>query len=98
MASDVTPRVNGADAPLVLPVIKMIDKAGVAGNVPDLNEGDQVISINGTAALSNVDAVRMLREAVGEVLLAVRQTPLSHRGAPPSNRYTSGLRPLATAE
>ena len=33
----------------VLPVIKVLDKAGIAGNSSDLHEGDQVLSVNGHA-------------------------------------------------
>ena len=95
VSSDSTPRGNGRQ-PVVLPVIKVLDKAGIAGNCPDLHEGDQVLSVNGKAALSNIQAVQMLREAVGEVMLAVRETPLSK--TPRNNGVQSlggGLRPLA---
>ena len=76
VSSDATPRVAGQQ-PVVIPVIKVLDKSGIAGAVPNLHEGDQVLSVNGKAALSNIQAVQMLREAVGEVVLAVRETPLS---------------------
>ena len=71
VSSDATPRVGGRQ-PVVLPVIKVLDKAGIAGNSPDLFEGDQVLSVNGHAALSNVQTVQMLRDAVGSVVLAAR--------------------------
>ena len=67
----------GGRQPVVLPVIKVLDKAGIAGNSPDLHEGDQVLSVNGHAALSNVQTVQMLRDAVGSVVLAVRETAIS---------------------
>ena len=74
----------------------MLDKSGVAGAASDLNEGDQVLSVNGKAALSNIQAVQMLREAVGEVALAVRETPLSKtpRGGGGGAPHSSGLRPI----
>jgi hypothetical protein len=95
VSSDQTPRANGAQ-PVVIPVIKVLDKSGIAGNASNLHEGDQVLSVNGKAALSNIQAVQMLREAVGEVMLAVRETPLSK--TPRNNGVQSlggGLRPLA---
>ena len=75
----------------------MLDKSGIAGNAANLFEGDQVLSVNGKAALSNIQAVQMLREAVGEVMLAVRETPLSKtpRNNGQSQGFGSGLRPLA---
>jgi len=95
ISSDMTPRGGGAQ-PVVLPVIKVLDKSGIAGSVNDLNEGDQVLSVNGQAALSNIQAVQMLREAVGEVVLAVRDTPLTRtpRGTPINPNLSSGLRPI----
>ena len=56
----------------------------------------QVLSVNGQAALSNIQAVQMLREAVGEVILAVRDTPLTRtpRGTPINPNLSSGLRPI----
>ena len=79
---------------MVLPVIKVLDKAGIAGNSPDLHEGDQVLSVNGHAALSNVQTVQMLREAVGSVVLAVRETVISKtlRGVTPVRVPMTGLR------
>jgi len=93
VSSDLTPRVAGQQ-PVVIPVIKVLDKSGIAGNAVNLHEGDQVLSVNGKAALSNIQAVQMLREATGEVVLAVRETPLSKtpRGAAASP--ITGLRPL----
>ena len=92
-STDMTPRGNGAQ-PVVLPVIKVIDKAGVAGNCSELHEGDQVLSVNGQAALSNIQAVQMLREAVGEVVLAVVDTPLTARGGGGGRDLSQGLRPI----
>ena len=96
VSSDQTPRANGQQ-PVVIPVIKVLDKSGIAGNAANLFEGDQVLSVNGKAALSNIQAVQMLREAVGEVMLAVRETPLSKtpRNNGQSQGFGSGLRPLA---
>jgi len=94
VSSDQTPRAAGQQ-PVVIPVIKVLDKSGIAGNAVNLHEGDQVLSVNGKAALSNIQAVQMLREAVGEVVLAVRETPLSKTprnmggGAP-----VGGMQPL----
>lgn len=52
--ADKTPR-GGADAQhVVIPIIKVLDKSGIAGNCKDLSEGDQVLSVNGQAALSNI--------------------------------------------
>ena len=95
ISADMTPRGAGTQ-PVVIPVIKVLDKSGIAGSVPDLNEGDQVLSVNGQAALSNIQAVQMLREAVGEVILAVRDTPLTRtpRGTPINPNLSSGLRPI----
>jgi hypothetical protein len=95
MSSDATPRAGGGTQPVVIPVIKVLDKSGIAGSVDNLNEGDQVLSVNGQAALSNIQAVQMLREAIGEVVLAVRDTPLTRtpRGTP-ITPYGSGLRPI----
>lgn len=93
VSSDLTPRVAGQQ-PVVIPVIKVLDKSGIAGMAVNLHEGDQVLSVNGKAALSNIQAVQMLREAVGDVMLAVRETPLSktpRNGTPP----VGGLRPLS---
>ena len=54
-----------------------------------------MLSVNGVAALSNVQAVQMLREAVGDVVLAVRETNLTARGTAGSAKdYSSGLRPI----
>ncbi|KAL1514997.1 hypothetical protein AB1Y20_004068 [Prymnesium parvum] len=95
VSSDYTPRVAGQQ-PVVIPVIKVLDKSGIAGTATNLHEGDQVLSVNGKAALSNILAVQMLREAVGEVVLAVRETPLSK--TPRNGRPTppiGGLRPLS---
>ena len=61
ISSDLTPRVAGQQ-PVVIPVIKVLDKSGIAGSASNLNEGDQVLSVNGKAALSNIQAVQMLRE------------------------------------
>jgi len=93
---DKTPRAAGAGSQaVVIPVIKVLDKTGIAGKTADLHEGDQVLSVNGQAALSNIQAVQMLREAVGDVILAVRDTPLTRtpRGTV-TTPYSSGLRPL----
>jgi len=97
--SDMTPRGHTGAAPVVLPIIKVLDKSGIAGNTPGLYEGDQLISVNGKAALSNIQAVQMLREAMGEVVLAVRETKISKtpRGTEsrvPASPYSSGLRPI----
>ena len=95
--SDLTPRPSG-QMPVVIPVIKTIDPNGAAGQAVDLNVGDQVLSINGEAALSNIEAVKMLREAIGDVVLAVRETPISQRTPrgvnprAPAAMYGSGLR------
>ena len=78
VSSDYTPRAAGGRE-IILPVIKVLDKSGIAGACPDLKEGDQVLSVNGQAALSNIQAVQMLREAQGEVVLAVRDTELSQK-------------------
>ena len=80
---------------IVLPVIKVLDKAGIAGNCPDLHEGDQVLSVNGHAALSNVQTVQMLRDAVGPLTLAVRETVISKTPRGATNRVPlTGLRPI----
>mmetsp|Transcript_24836 Transcript_24836/g.51963 ORF Transcript_24836/g.51963 Transcript_24836/m.51963 type:complete len:509 (-) Transcript_24836:455-1981(-) len=94
VSSDATPRAAG-EQPLVLPVIKVLDKSGIAASCPDIHEGDQVLSVNGRATLSNIAAVQMLREATGAVVLAVRDTPISKtpRAHSPVPRLT-GLRPL----
>merc|ERR1719231_1019070 len=92
--SDKTPR--GQDTGVVIPIIKVLDKSGIAGNCADLSEGDQVLSVNGVAALSNIQAVQMLREAVGPVKLAVTSTKISmtpRTGL--SSGLSGGLRPLA---
>jgi len=96
--SDITPRgQEQGQSKVVLPIIKVLDKAGVAGQCDDLFMGDQVLSVNGQAALSNIMAVQMLREAKGEVVLAVKSTPITIRtprggaGAP----TLTGLKPLA---
>ena len=47
---DKTPRANGQQS-VVIPVIKVLDKSGIAGNAVNLHEGDQVLSVNGKAAL-----------------------------------------------
>ena len=91
VSSDATPRAGGRQ-PVVLPVIKVLDKAGIAGNSPDLHEGDQVLSVNGHAALSNVQTVQMLRDAVGSVVLAARQ--LVPQGLPPLLSPPTLLPPL----
>lgn len=91
--SDMTPRAGGVQ-PVVLPIIKVLDKSGIAGGSDGLHEGDQVLSVNGVAALSNVQAVQMLREAVGDVVLAVRETNLTARGTGGAKAYSSGLRPI----
>ena len=95
------PELGSADNQIVLPVIKVLDKSGVAGSCPDLHEGDQVISVNGTAALSNIQAVQLLRAAVGEITLAVRETTISKTPRGVNNvystvpgRFASGLRPI----
>lgn len=104
VSSDSTPRAAGTHA-VVLPVIKIIDPSGVASLCADLFEGDEVLSVNGHAALSNVQAVTLLREAVGELRLAVRSTAISKGspapspGAPlaapsPPARKLTGLRPV----
>ena len=97
VSADLTPRVAG-EQPIVLPIIKVLDKSGIAGTAVDLHEGDQVLSVNGKAALSNIEAVRMLRESVGQLVLAVRATPLSKGSSGPSTAaaspYSSGLRPI----
>jgi hypothetical protein len=62
---------------VVLPIIKAIDAASAATKCLYLLEGDEVLSINGQAAFSNYLAVKMLRDAQGEVVLAVRSTPMS---------------------
>jgi hypothetical protein len=95
ISADMTPRGAGTQ-PVVIPVIKVLDKSGIAGGLADLHEGDQVLSVNGQAALSNIQAVQMLREAVGEVVLAVRDTPLTRtpRGTPINPNLSSGLRPI----
>lgn len=103
VAADITPRA-GNSSTVVIPIIKVIDKSGVAGKVGNLYEGDQVLSVNGVAALSNIQAVQMLREAVGTVVLAVKETPITRtpRGSieNPNLRspFSSGLRPLAQAQ
>jgi len=94
--TDATPRSARGAQPVVIPVIKVLDKSGIAGNATGLNEGDEVLSVNGQAALSNIQAVQMLREAVGEVILAVRDTPLSRGGtaeAPKKQDLSQGLYP-----
>jgi len=93
VASDVTPRAAGKQQ-VVIPVIKVLDKSGIAGQANNLFEGDRVLSVNGNAALSNIQAVQMLREAVGEVILAVQETPITRtpRGTPINPNLSSGLR------
>ncbi len=94
VSSDSTPRGNGRQ-PVVLPVIKVLDKAGIAGSCTDLHEGDQVLSVNGHAALSNVQTVQMLRDAVGPLTLAVRETVISKTPRGTTNRVPlTGLRPI----
>ena len=97
-----------SDARVVIPIIKAIDPAGIAGRCPDLLEGDEVLLINGQPAISNVVAVKLLREAVGPVVLTVRPTsksqlpsqassPRSVSAVPhsqPGSRPTTGLKPL----
>jgi len=94
--ADKTPRGAG-EGTVVIPIIKVLDKSGIAGNCTELSEGDQVLSVNGTAALSNIQAVQMLREAVGPVKLAVTSTKISMtpRAGGASGQYSSGLRPVA---
>ena len=94
-----TPRA-GNTSTVVIPIIKVLDKSGIAGTVGNLFEGDQVLSVNGVAALSNIQAVQMLREAVGTVTLAVKETPITRtpRGTVQNPNLTSGLRPLASAQ
>ena len=94
--TDLTPRAGGDQSKVVIPIIKVLDKSGIAGNSPDLFEGDQVLSVNGVAALSNIQAVQMLREAVGPVRLAVTSTKISMtpRAGTAAGPYSSGLRPL----
>jgi hypothetical protein len=97
--SDKTPRnETKSDVHVVIPIIKVLDKSGIAGNCAELSEGDQVLAVNGQAALSNIQAVQMLREAVGPVKLAVTSTKISMTprvGGPAATRsYGSGLRPL----
>merc|ERR1711988_1185550 len=58
--ADTTPRAAGGQQ-VVIPIIKVLDKSGIAGQVGNLYEGDQVLSVNGKAALSNIQAVQMLR-------------------------------------
>ena len=41
ISSDLTPRVAGQQ-PVVIPVIKVLDKSGIAGSASNLHEGDQV--------------------------------------------------------
>ena len=53
ISSDMTPRGGGAQ-PVVLPVIKVLDKSGIAGSVNDLNEGDQVRACNATTQTRNL--------------------------------------------
>lgn len=91
LATDVdkTPRDGGDHGTVVIPIIKVLDASGIAGNCPQLSEGDQVLSVNGVAALSNIQAVQMLREAVGTVKLAVTSTKISM-----TPRYANGLHPL----
>jgi len=95
-STDLTPRsARGGTQPVVIPVIKVLDRSGIAGTAEGLHEGDEVLSVNGQAALSNIQAVQMLREAVGEVVLAVRDTPLSRdlsKGVEGPN-LSSGLYP-----
>ena len=97
LATDVdkTPRDSGDQGKVVIPIIKVLDKSGIAGNCPQLTEGDQVLSVNGVAALSNIQAVQMLREAVGPVKLAVTSTKISMTPRAGPSNYSSGLRPLA---
>jgi len=94
VSSDYTPRATGQQ-PVVLPVIKILDKTGIAGNCADLHEGDQVLSVNGQAAISNIRAVQLLRESVGPVVLAVRDTPISKTPrADGTQPKLTGLRPI----
>jgi hypothetical protein len=93
VSADLTPRIGGQQ-PVVIPVIKVLDKSGIAGSAENLHEGDQVLSVNGQAALSNIQAVQMLREAVGEVILAVRDTPLTRTPRGSQTGWSSGLRPI----
>jgi len=89
---------NETRGKVVPPIIKHLDPTGIAANVPGLSVGDQVLSVNGNAALDNVQAVSMLRAAVGGVKLAVTSTRISMtpRGAAPAaaKLYSSGLRPI----
>ena len=94
---DKTPRDGGDQGKVVIPIIKVLDKSGIAGNSPHLAEGDQVLSVNGVAALSNIQAVQMLREAVGPVKLAVTSTKISMTprvGDSDNHNHASGLRPI----
>ena len=72
----------GSNSQYVIPIIKKLDKMGIAGKVAKdgnatLYEGDQVLSINGITVTSNLQAAQMLRDAVGEVILAVRKTMIT---------------------
>ena len=95
--TDQTPRGGGDESKVVIPIIKILDPSGIAGNCPELSVGDQVLSVNGVAALSNVQAVQMLREAVGTVRLAIISTKISvatPRAGASASPYSSGLRVL----
>jgi hypothetical protein len=93
VSSDYTPRAAGGRE-IILPVIKVLDKSGIAGACPDLKEGDQVLSVNGQAAISNVQAVQMLRDACGPVVLAVRDTTLAASSGPAAPPKLTGLKVL----
>ena len=53
-----------------------------------------MLSVNGQAAISNVQAVQMLRDACGPVVLAVRDTTLAASSGPAAPPKLTGLKVL----
>ena len=84
----------GADKPGQQPYVQAIQQDSPAARTPGLAVRMPLLSVNGQAAISNVQAVQMLRDACGPVVLAVRDTTLAASSGPAAPPKLTGLKVL----
>ena len=81
----------------VPPIVKIIDANGISAH-SGLFEGDRLIAINRTAVMSNMQAVQMLREAVGTITFSVMSAVGEQKEAVAADKAATRIQGLQRAK
>ena len=81
----------------VPPIVKIIDANGISAH-SGLFEGDRLIAINSTAVMSNIQAVQMLREAVGTITFSVMSAVGEQKEAVAADKAATRIQGLQRAK